>query len=92
MDDIRKKYYKHPMFGVLCKTPDGRFYNFYDSNNNEIHVETPDDLETVYEHDRRVFVEKAVLSIISNGDKVGLNDVRVLSTLYDNIQEIAKGK
>jgi hypothetical protein len=89
MNDARRKYFQHPMWGVLLKGKDGMLYN---TNNDEVYIDDPENLETVYQYERRLFVEEAILRIIGNGDKPGLNDARVLSDLYDNLQEVLKEK
>jgi hypothetical protein len=89
MNDARKKYFHHPMWGVLLKGKDGMLYNIH---NDEVYINDLENLETVYQYERRLFVEEAILRIIGNGDKPGLNDARVLSDLYDNLQEVLKEK
>jgi hypothetical protein len=64
--DIRKNYYYHPQYGVVTKGIDGSFYH----EDGNAYVAEGYELETLYQRDRRLWVEQMVVT-----DLAGQNDI-----------------
>jgi hypothetical protein len=71
MEDIRKRLFWHPVHGELAKiSADECTYENKDTiiHDTQIYVDEP--METVYERDRRLWVEQMVVT-----DLAGQNDI-----------------
>jgi hypothetical protein len=93
MEDIRKELFWHPVYGCLEKVI-GRENTYVKSDadpTNWIHISRP--METVYERDRRLWVEQAKAMELMNQD-VLLSDTQIVNRTkyylkaYDLIQNV----
>jgi hypothetical protein len=64
--DIRENYYYHPEYRVVTKNIEGQYYN----GHVKINVPQGIELETLYQRDRRLWVEQMVVT-----DLAGQNDI-----------------
>jgi hypothetical protein len=88
MEEVRYHHYYHPVFGSMIKKFEGNYYN-YDGN---LYIPNGIELESLYERDRRLWVEQAMLKELVETDGL-LNSSQVEKTTqyfceaYDVIQK-----
>jgi hypothetical protein len=70
--DIRKNYYYHPQYGVVIKGIDGSYYH----EDGNAYVTEGYELESIYNHARRAWVEEAMLKRVTDQKK----DERLLTS------------
>ena len=94
MEDIRMKLFWHPVHGELAKLP-GDEYSYENkdtiANDTPLYIDQP--METVYQRDRRLWVEQAISMELTN-QGVLLTDTQIehrakyYLKAYDLIQNV----
>ncbi len=93
MEDLRKELFWHPVYGCLEKVTgrDNAYIKFGANPANGIYISQP--METVYERDRRLWVEQVLLKELADQD-IYLSDMQIESRTkyylkaYDLIQNV----
>jgi hypothetical protein len=86
--DIRENYYYHPEYGVVTENGAGGYYY----QHARVHDSKDGELESIYNHARRAWVEEAMLKELVEADGL-LNSSQVEKTTqyfceaYDVIQK-----
>jgi hypothetical protein len=66
MEDVRKELFWHPQYGVVTENGSGGYYY----QHARVHDSKDGELETLYQRDRRLWVEQMVAT-----DLAGQNDI-----------------
>jgi len=91
MEDIRKELFWHPQLGVLERV-EGQNDTYRVGSSTTV-LFTEDPMETVYERDRRLWVEQVLLKELADQD-IYLSDMQIESRTkyclkaYDLIQNV----
>ncbi len=64
MKDVRECHYHHPIFGVMRKDLESNYYN----TEGNLYIPEGIELETVYQRDRRLWVEESVMKELLKSD------------------------
>ena len=78
MKDIRENYYYHPEYGVVTENGAGGYYYLH----ARVHDSKDGELESIYNHARRAWVEEAMLKEIVKIDRPSNEDEIKLLTQY----------
>jgi hypothetical protein len=88
--NIRKNLFWHPVHGELAKLSGDEYsYENKDTIANEAPLYIDQPMETVYERDRRLWVEKTISrDIINQEGFISIGDmVQYYCSIYDEIQQ-----
>jgi hypothetical protein len=69
MKDVRECHYHHPIFGVMRKDLESNYYN----TEGNLYIPEGIELETIYERDRRLWVEQIVVTDLARRNNI-VND------------------
>jgi hypothetical protein len=89
MKNVRECHYHHPIFGVMRKDLESNYYN----TEGNLYIPEGIELETIYERDRRLWVEQAISMELTN-QGVLLTDTQIehrakyYLKAYDLIQNV----
>jgi hypothetical protein len=79
MEDIRKKLFWHPQYGVVTENGAGGYYY----QHARVHDSKDGELETLYQRDRRLWVEQAMLKVIVETDtQLSNKEVKLLTQYF----------
>ena len=77
--DIRKNYYYHPEYGVVTENGAGGYYY----QHARVHDSKDGELESIYNHARRLWVEQAMLKVVVETDtQLSDKEVKLLTQYF----------